>query len=148
MRHTSEAAFERLRVSGVLKTRRGQAYATLYERGPLTGMELERFSGVPGMWKRLSELKALGLAAEVGERACSVTGQPAILWDVTDHLLEDSDYERLKPLIFFVVKKEGYRGIAYAHERQARKEWTPEKGRLYKVRVMEELPMSCAKLET
>lgn len=94
MRKTSLEAYQKLKESGTLSKRRWQAYDTLFHHGPLTGNELARYSGVPGMWKRLSELKKLGLVAMVGEKVCDVTGEKALTWDLTsecDHIFETLD---------------------------------------------------------
>lgn len=86
MRQTSVEAYNDIMVSGLLGKRQKDAYAVLYENGPLTGNELSLKMGIPGQWKRCSELKKRGLALEVGERLCSVTGRNCITWDVTDKL--------------------------------------------------------------
>jgi hypothetical protein len=86
VRNTSVSAFEFIKQNGVLGERQAHAYEVLYFCGPLTGQELSVKMGMPGQWKRCSELKKRGLAIEVGEAKCSVTGQLAILWDVTENM--------------------------------------------------------------
>lgn len=86
VRKTSKKAYELVLHSGLLGKRQKQAYHVLYECGPLTGNELSEKMGMYGQWKRCSELKKRGLAEEVGERKCSITGMNCITWDVTDLL--------------------------------------------------------------
>lgn len=80
---TSLMAYKDLKESGLLSTRRWQAYETLYLHGPLTGQELGRLTGVPGMWKRCSELARIGVVTARAPRVCCVTGRVAIAWAVT-----------------------------------------------------------------
>lgn len=46
----------------------------------MTANELCRVAGAGGLWKRLSELKSLGLAEETTVRPCNVTGKSALVW--------------------------------------------------------------------
>lgn len=85
MRDTSKEAYEYICSSGILSKRRTQAYAHLYECGPMTAQELTVDSHVPGLWKRLSELENVHVVKIIGERKCRVTGMTAILWDVTSY---------------------------------------------------------------
>jgi hypothetical protein len=55
----------------------------------MTGMELNHWLNTHSAHKRLSELRRLGCAREIGERECSVTKQNAILWEATDTLPVD-----------------------------------------------------------
>lgn len=135
MRKTSLAAFEKIRTSGMLKTRRGQAYACLYEHGPMTAMEATHQVGINGLWKRFSELRTLGLADEFGERDCKISGMPASVWDVTDKIYDPADLAKLKPVHLWVIKKKGKVGRAYTSEEQARGEWSAKDGDLLKVTV-------------
>lgn len=86
MRQTSLLAYTAIKESGLLGKRQKQAYEVLYAHGPLTGNELSEIMKISGQWKRCSELKKRGLAIEVGERDCRITGNLCILWDVTDNL--------------------------------------------------------------
>lgn len=81
MRATSLRAYEEIRENGKLSERRWQAFDALFHHGPCTGQELCKIVGIPGLWKRLSELKRLGFAQEVGEKICTVTGMESIAWD-------------------------------------------------------------------
>jgi hypothetical protein len=88
-RKTSRAAYDAIRANGTLSLARWQVYDLLFFRGPMTGSEVDAALMKPGAarghrHKRLSELERLGLAARVGERPCTVTGNRAELWDVTD----------------------------------------------------------------
>lgn len=88
-RRTSREAYHEIADRGLLSAARWKVYNWLYHDGPLTGSELNGRaldSGTPGLHKRLSELKDLGVVCEVRERKCKVTGRTAIEWDVTEHL--------------------------------------------------------------
>ncbi len=63
-----------------------EAYKVIYGHGPVTGQEITVTHGIPGGWKRCSELEAVGMVYAAVEKNCSVTGQLAIGWDVTDRL--------------------------------------------------------------
>jgi hypothetical protein len=80
----SKQAFESITASGVLSARRLETYQGLYEHGPMTARELDKLLGRTGLWKRCSELESMGLVRAVETRECSVTGQAATVWDVTD----------------------------------------------------------------
>lgn len=82
VRKTSVEAYDYIRASGVLGERQMRAYDCLYSQGPLTARELSDRAG-EGMWKRLSELKEMGLVEEVGEVKDPDTRMTVILWDVT-----------------------------------------------------------------
>jgi len=80
MRKTSLETFRKLIASRSL----GRTYEVVIEnlircRG-LTAKEICKKAGRDGLWKRLSELKRLGLVEEVGVRKCSVTERPALVW--------------------------------------------------------------------
>lgn len=92
VRRTSREAYEKILREGLLPNRRMQVYEWLYERGPATAREVERAFILDGnhhgrhVNKRLPELREQGVVEELGERQCAVTGENAILWDVTDAL--------------------------------------------------------------
>lgn len=94
VRHTSIEAYREVMTSGLLGERQKQAYEVLFQRGPLTGNELSKLMELPGQWKRCSELKKRGLATEVGERECRVTGRNCIVWDVTANPPHKAEVER------------------------------------------------------
>lgn len=79
----SRAAFESITASGILSARRLETYRGLFEHGPMTARELDSLLGRTGLWKRCSELEAVGLVRAVETRLCKVTGQAATVWDVT-----------------------------------------------------------------
>jgi hypothetical protein len=83
MRDTSVEAWRYIQDSGVLSKRRLEAYSALFQYGPRTAGELETLCEHRGMWKRLSELRDLGVVKECGKRPCRVTDRNAIVWDVT-----------------------------------------------------------------
>lgn len=90
-RRTSLEAFDKIREDGLLSKTRLAVYDLLYFEGPLTGHEVDaRLSNGsnrnPCYHQRLSELRDRGVAMEVGERQCSITGHKAIIWDVTEFL--------------------------------------------------------------
>lgn len=90
VRQTSRLAYHTLVTQGLLPKRRREVYAALFAAGPCTGSELWRFmeregTGIRGNVRaRLTELRDAGLAREVEQRPCRVTGQVALVWDVTD----------------------------------------------------------------
>jgi hypothetical protein len=73
---------------GLLSEAQTRVYDALFRFGPCTAAELAKRSLIAGSWKRLSELKRLSCAAEVGVKTCSVTGSHALVWDVTAKLPE------------------------------------------------------------
>jgi len=90
-RNTSLMAYHQIIDGGLLKRQSAEVYAHLFTHGPLTGRELDaRLARVgetrTSYHKRLSELRDCGVLAEVGERRCQVSGELAIIWDVTDAL--------------------------------------------------------------
>lgn len=95
IRDTSIHAYQTIKDNGLLSERRWQVYDCLYHHGPATGNELllkftERFGkfngNSPVVTSRLSELRDLGVAVEVRERPCTITGHNAIEWAVLDCL--------------------------------------------------------------
>lgn len=92
-RRTSAQAYRRIEEDGLLSRRRWQVYDILYKHGPLTANEIVRYArryhptaNQTGFNARLSELKRIGVAVEVGEKPDAVSGQKCFLWDVTDAL--------------------------------------------------------------
>ncbi len=93
-RKTSLYAYNKLKTGGqdggsLLSWMRWAVYDFLYQHGPATGREVDAGLAKPGetrtsYHKRLSELRACGVAEEVGEKTCRVSGERAIAWDVTD----------------------------------------------------------------
>ena len=88
VRETSAAAYHEIVESGLLSKRRLQVYEYLYRNGPCTARQVSE--GVPGGWKRLGELRDLGVVAEIGQTVCGVTAKTVILWDVTSDLPKEA----------------------------------------------------------
>lgn len=129
MRHTSLAAFTKLKESKGLSRQRWLAYETMFKHGPMTAAELCRKAGKPGLWKRCSELKRAGLFKETGTRRCRITGSTVIEMDVTDFVPEDGDkldFSACAGELLFVVKSEGKVGRAFGTESSARTFWENE----------------------
>ena len=104
-RSTSIEAYHTIRDNGMLSRRRFEVYETLFHYGPMTANEtfVQIARQRPGMrfdsntHARFTELRDMGVAAELGARPCSITGMNAILWDVTDRL--PVALERKTPLV-------------------------------------------------
>ena len=79
-RTTSLEAYADLVAGGVITERQALAWVTLHRDGPMTGRELDDAAGARGLWKRLSELKSLGLVEELAPRLCRVTRRAALVW--------------------------------------------------------------------
>lgn len=90
-RNTSIQVYDKIKANGLLSKRRFQAYDTVFNHGPLTATQVSKIAGVPGLWKRLPELRKLGVVAEVGTSQCPITGETVLLWDVTDQLPIESN---------------------------------------------------------
>lgn len=86
MRQASIDVYNRIARDGTLSKRRWEVYDCLFHHGPLTGNEVVRKLGLPGAWKRLSELERETVIQEVGKRVCTVTGEEVGIWDVTGNL--------------------------------------------------------------
>jgi hypothetical protein len=81
MRETTRLSWAEIR-NGIGKKQMAVLEA-LHLDGPSTGRELEKASGIHGAWKRMSELKRLGLVKELPPRLCRVTKQAALVWAAT-----------------------------------------------------------------
>lgn len=90
MRTTSLNVYRAIEDSGVLGGLQWAVYSKIFEYGPITQNELFRyyFPNVitDSIKPRFSELLAMGCIKEVGSRACRVTGNEALIWDVTEHV--------------------------------------------------------------
>jgi hypothetical protein len=89
-RETSIAAYNKIKTDGSLSNRRWEVYDVLFQHGPLTASEIEVRITSPkspsrgsNVHARLIELEERGVAREVGQVACSVSGMTVIQWDVT-----------------------------------------------------------------
>lgn len=90
-RATSVEAYHQIIEEGLLTATKARVYEHLYVSGPLTARELTLRMARAGenatsYHKRLSELRDVGVVAEVGIRTCAVTKRRAITWDVTASL--------------------------------------------------------------
>lgn len=65
---------------------RFRVYDLIFRDGPLTQREIDVRLGTDSGHKRVSELVERGVVRAVGERPCSVSGQLAVEWEVTDAL--------------------------------------------------------------
>ena len=66
---------------GNIKGRRSHVLAALKTiTAPVTGREVEDYTGIPGAWKRLPELERMGLAYRAGKKTCAITGKTATSW--------------------------------------------------------------------
>lgn len=88
MRDTSIEAFRKITENGWLGRTQEAVYTCLYHHGPLTRSELDASlkhseEVNPSYHKRLSELKRMGLAIEVGKKTDPRTKKGVLLWDVT-----------------------------------------------------------------
>lgn len=128
-RQTSLAAYRAIKESGTLSARRWQAYDALYRQGPMTGQELAACTKIPGMWKRCAELSELGLVYEAAVRACRVTGQAAVAWDVTAAMPAPPE-EKRQLRTFWLVKRPGRIGQAFVKKSQAETAYATEQERL------------------
>ena len=79
VRKTSKEAYKK--VLDKLSKRRAEVYKILYKHGPLTSNEIFQYARLHGNLNyrhntnaRMTELRALGVVAELGTKACSVTG--------------------------------------------------------------------------
>lgn len=91
VRQTSIDAFNAIKDSGLLSTRRWQVYEYLFKNGPCTAKQVtgNLRSGLQdsgGYNTRLSELRRMGVVQEVGKVECPESGHNVILWDVTDKM--------------------------------------------------------------
>ena len=95
VRETSIEIYNQIRSNGLLSKKRWKVYTILFDNGPLTGGELakiyskkfgdeSRFS--ESVRNRLTELKEVGTVKHLTSRACAVTGNKSIVWEVTKNL--------------------------------------------------------------
>jgi hypothetical protein len=112
-RQTSREAYDTIVKNGMLSKRRFQVYHTLFFSGPLTAGEITALINTSlgmnvqlnSISPRLAEMERSGAVTSVGERACTVTGHNAIIWDVTGKL--PNRYEQRQPKRkFWIVKNQ------------------------------------------
>lgn len=106
--HDSPTALEAwisVRDCGWATRKAKQAYRILYERGPLTLLELEHASALEDgrepkgrsestIVRRLYDLRDNGLARTGGTRMCAVKGKPLVTWEVTNKLAPEEKISR------------------------------------------------------
>lgn len=92
-RRTSIEAYNTIKDNGLLSKRRWEVYDILFHHGPLTAHEVVSVArrqypraNQTSFNARLSELKAVGCAEEVGEKINPISEVLNYLWDVTDKL--------------------------------------------------------------
>jgi hypothetical protein len=118
MRKTSLEALKKLIATDSL----GRLYVlvldTLKAKGPLTGSEIDQATKRRGLWKRLSELRRLGLVEEFFVRECRVTGRKALTWRICRNPKE-------KPLEkithWFIVRTTAKKAQAFIDKKAAKK---------------------------
>jgi hypothetical protein len=82
LRETSLQAYAQLVRDGRISKAQLLAWSVLQQHGALTGRELDALAETAGLWKRLSELKRLGLIIEAGIRECRSSGRQALTWRI------------------------------------------------------------------
>lgn len=94
VRDTSIEALNKIKANGLLSERRLQVYEILFERGPLAGAQVSylyqqrhgKTARSETVRNRLTELRDLGVVAEVGHVEDPNTKMRVIQWDVTSRL--------------------------------------------------------------
>ena len=103
VRDTSSSTYYAIEANGLLSKRRFEVYSALFKHGPCTANELfdqmqkGEARNAANITTRLGELRKQGVAVEIEQRPCKVTGHQANVWDVTSKLPSD-----------FVAKKRRY----------------------------------------
>lgn len=82
MRSTSIAAYHKSVEDGTITKRQREVYNYIKLSGPISGRSLGK--AIPGAWKRLSELKAMGLVTDHKTTKDFVTGKIVHLWEVSN----------------------------------------------------------------
>lgn len=90
MRNTSIDSYIQIKNNSLLSEKRFQVYDLLYRHGPATAGELFQIIQKNTINSRLSELQALGVVSQVGDKVCNFTGKLSTLWDVTSDLPKGS----------------------------------------------------------
>lgn len=86
VRQTSAEALLAVLAAGYIADRQKVVLQVLSEHGAQTAGQITSRHGVAGAWKRLSELKALGLVKEAYIAKDERTGKRAIVWTYTGNL--------------------------------------------------------------
>lgn len=93
-RQTSADAFKEIHSSKLLHGLELKVYDVLFADGPLTAAETAKqvnamsavHHQIDSIRPRFAMLQKRKVVAAVGERACTITGQKALVWDVTPGL--------------------------------------------------------------
>ncbi len=101
-RQTSLEAYSHLITSGIINQRQLDAWLGLEQWGPMTGRELDEQLGTRGLWRRLPELKALGLVRERTIRTCRISKRAATVWEHTT-ANPDKPFHKLTPKPHFYL---------------------------------------------
>lgn len=119
VRETSIEIYRQIEEEGLLSKLRFLCYKALFYHGPLTAMEVcaqlhkqgDKIKQV-SVSPRMSELRDRGVAKEVGEKICSITGNNSILRDCTADLprgISKSHTKESKKQIIERLQKEIFR---------------------------------------
>lgn len=108
---TSELAYHKIKETGLLSKRQLQVYEALYEFGPMTGRKLSEY--IPGAWKRLSELAAMGAVSSDGLTTDPVTGHKVALYSVTTAVPIKPDKPRSRRELIQEISELRYRLFQY-----------------------------------
>lgn len=93
VRETSIEAYNQIKAEGLLSERRFQVYQILFKYGPISSGQMveiakkhKKLCHTGSFQGRLSELRDIGVVAEVKKGPCPITGRNVIFWDVTKRL--------------------------------------------------------------
>ncbi len=106
-RNTSKEAWDSVLNSGWASKMAKLAYCVLYEKGPLTLLELEHEAAKQSslapvgrsestVIRRLYDLRDNGLVSLSITRRCNISGKNAVTWDVTSSVAPPEKMERAK----------------------------------------------------
>jgi DNA-binding transcriptional ArsR family regulator len=93
-------AFEKIIAEGLLSENRLKVYQILFHHGPLTAGEvfdkMEKCIVKGSVSARLTELRQMGVAYEVGTKKWSRSGHTGILFDINDQIPRPLDKDKSK----------------------------------------------------
>lgn len=109
VRQTSLQAYNYLRHSGLLSTRRMEVYEYLYDQGPATASQMAHYMhrDRASTSSRCRELVGMGLVQETGDILCPITGMEVTGYDVTPNM----------PTQLTKIKKPSYQQLEDENER-------------------------------
>jgi hypothetical protein len=110
MRSTSREAYETIKENGLLSKRRFEVYDYVFKNGPCYARQVHKALSNLGansssFIARFSELRDVGVFAEVGKTIDPETNMSVILWDVTKNLPKDF----VKPLSELQIIKQQHK---------------------------------------